>query len=146
MALISTPVTLKLLSTCFSVDEVCMYIEPWIINLGEYLNKGALHSEQIEETAKMIYETASMLNLCELNLFFKRVKSAKYGAFYTFDGQPLMLMLNQFIEDRQKAAVHLIQENEKLSGRLDIRGAQIATIYANRMKDKENNEKDKESV
>jgi hypothetical protein len=136
-ALVATPFTLRIIANCFSVDEAYMFIEPWIINLGEYINKGALSSEQIQETSILFFENASMLNLCELNLFFKRVKSAKYGAFYTFDGQSLMAMLNQFLGDRQKAAQRLIVEESKDTGRLDIRGSVIASMYANRLKEKE---------
>lgn len=103
-------------SEAYGKESACSYIEAWVIKLNDFVNKNTnmtMNSEQIEETAMFLYEEACFLNLAELSLFFRRIKSGYFGELPGYlDGVRIMSYLRTFLSERSGAWMKAQRQEE----------------------------------
>lgn len=91
-----------------SKDFAVKYIQLWIVALNEFLNiKNKMNPEQIQETARILYDDFYYLNIADLNLIFTNIKRGKYGQIYeSLDGVKLISWINSYVEKRLETSLN----------------------------------------
>lgn len=93
-------VTLAELKVIYSQEAPRFLIESWLIQFVLYLDL-PLNKGQISELAWYIFEELFMLNIAELNLFFKFIKKGRYGSFYgRIDPAELLRWCREYRKER----------------------------------------------
>lgn len=86
------------------------YIMPLLQNLDKFCGlqrDGHISLEQISETARLIAAQYPYLRVTEVQLFFARIKSGRYGHFYgRIDPLFIMNALRAFAHERAEAIDH----------------------------------------
>ena len=88
------------LQQAYSREAPRFLIESWLMQFALYTGL-PVNKEQIKELAFYMYEELFMLNLAELNLFFKYLKKGKYGSFYgRIDPAELLRWCREYRKER----------------------------------------------
>lgn len=96
------------------LECACLLVEVFLVNLNDSGNLNRMTSEQISETAELIYEECPRLKLTELYEFVRSMKIGKYGEFYgSMDCIKIMSDFREFLSDRSAATAMIIQEQER---------------------------------
>ena len=96
-----------------------LYLVAWIINLNNFLNiRSKMTPGQIDETAELIYQDNYYLNIADLRLIFKNIKSGKYPLFESLDGMKLMNIFQAYANERQETS--LIIGGRSKSKKIDL--------------------------
>ena len=104
------------IAEAYGKESAYSYIEAWVIKLNDYVNKNpqmSMNTEQVEETAMFLYQEACFLNLAELSLFFRRVKSGYFGELPGYlDGVRIMSYMRLFLTERSAAWMKAQRQEE----------------------------------
>jgi len=101
----------------FGTDFIEAYIEGWIINLRMFLSVGkAMTDDQTHETAMMIVSMHPNLNIADINLIFKNIKSGRAGKIYDrLDGNVLLEIFDKYFDERcEEAAQQSMREADSM--------------------------------
>jgi hypothetical protein len=77
-------------------------IETWLVQFMLYIDL-PVNKDQVKELAFYMYEELFMLNMAELNLFFKFIKKGRYGSFYgRIDPAELIRWCREYRKERSE--------------------------------------------
>ena len=105
---------------------IILYLASWITNLNDFLNiRSKMTPAQIMETADLIYQDNFYLNIADLRLIFKNIKSGKYPLFESLDGMKLMSIFQAYANERQETSL-------MIGGRNKSKKINLGTTITNR--------------
>jgi len=144
-ALKSDLIKLLDLKSIYNENTPVHFIESWLLQLNIFVNtENKLSGGQIKELAKYMYDEIFMLNMAELTLLFKRIKSGFYGVFYNrIDGTQLVQWCREYRKERSK---YLISLTDKLVNENHIKELEIKVRSEERLRRKKLNFKRKSKM
>ena len=89
------------------------YIKIWLINLNDSLGlKRPLTESQMDETAMTIVEDYKNLNLSDINLVFKGMKTGEFGEYYeSLNMAKVIGIFKEYFENRMTVAANMSLDN-----------------------------------
>jgi len=93
------------------------YIKLWLVNLNDALGlKRPLTESQMDETAMMLVEDFKNLNMADINLIFRKMKTGEFGEYYeSLNMAKVVSIFKSYFEERMNVAAQVSLENH-LSG------------------------------
>lgn len=133
------------LKSIYSEKTPVHFIESWLLQLNIFINTdNKLSGEQIKELAKYMYDEIFMLNMAELTLLFKRIKSGFYGAFYNrIDGTQLVQWCREYRKERSK---YMIIYTDKINNETHVKELETRIRSELRLERKKKNFKRKSQL
>ena len=109
LTLNSSAPTLASIRREYSEDFQIAYVSVWIVNLNDFVNAlRKMSPEQIEETATIIVQEYSYLNLADINLVFRKIKKGEYGQLFAeIDGMKVLSWFEQYAQERMRTAAEI---------------------------------------
>ncbi len=97
----------------YSEDFQIAYVAVWIVNLNDFVNAlRKMTPEQIDETATIIVQEYSYLNLADINLVFRRIKKGEFGQLFAeIDGMKILTWFEQYTQERARTAADFSMSN-----------------------------------
>lgn len=102
--------TLAAINQVYGLETSLGVLSSWIVQLCDYVGKGAMTDLQIEEVAILMIRTAYWFKLGEIAIFFMMLKSGEYGKLYG-NLNPMWIMeqfqdfKNQRVEKLERARI-----------------------------------------
>ena len=113
------------------------YIKLWLVNLNDALGlKRPLTESQMDETAMILAEDYKNLNIADINLIFKKMKTGEFGEYYeSLNMAKVVSIFKNYFDERMLIAAEVSLENH-LSGqhegkRSDEKESNIKEIMKN---------------
>lgn len=108
-------VSLGDLRRSYGSEWLINYIMAWLFDLNDFLNvKNKMNDAQIEFCANEISNYS--LKITDLTLFFKYIKSGKYGELYeNISSDKILTWLNKYFDERCEVASNMNNNQIKLS-------------------------------
>ena len=93
----------------YSEDFQIAYVSVWIVNLNDFVNAlRKMSPEQIEETATILVQEYSYLNLADINLVFRKIKKGEFGQLFAeIDGMKVLSWFEQYAHERMHTAADI---------------------------------------
>jgi hypothetical protein len=109
MAISSSAPTLASIRKEYSEDFQIAYVSVWIVNLNDFVNAlRKMSPEQIEETATIIVQEYTYLNLADINLVFRKIKKGEFGQLFAeIDGMKVLSWFEQYAQQRARTAADI---------------------------------------
>ncbi len=94
------------------------FVTIWLVKLNEYVfgrSEKQMTDYQISETTMLIIDTYYYLNIAEVAIIFKKIKSGSYGKIFgELNGVFIMESFSQYFKERQTAQIKIEAEKRKI--------------------------------
>ena len=113
LALESKVINLREIAGIYNEELPVLLIKAWLVNFSLFMDF-AISPQQARETAIYVFEETFMLNIAELTLLFKRIKTGHYGEFYgKFNPQIVLRACREYRQERGKIISKMPSDQQK---------------------------------